>query len=505
MGRWIATWGLLTCFSLTASAFALTADDYVVAGRVRLFEGTVAGLVQAGDIFEAGISDTHGPDGGADRELIFLHAMAETALLFVDHNDVLAAEGFFRLAEAFGVPLDGMAFYESQMDRAAEAQGGCLWPTGATGAEIRQTLCDAIQPQLDAIIGELNSIGDHPDPFVVYLVPEETGLAGDLEVDYGDVLILKGLLLAYKGHLVTRMVRDLDVEEAALERPLDGGDFWQDVLWGGPDLSTVLLALAEVDDDTGLLAQARQDWIAALTCYIAAAEYIAAEDNPTGTDPQEDEFVYVDVEARSRLDSYRQMLATLRDSLQEGVAAIPGAEVERTYDLYGPEAAWIGELTLLFDLQSAEGRSGRLTLADGTSLDVDWFGRLDDEQVGISMFSAERKLEGWLEGTMDGGLGTIRDGTLDLWGAASSTMTGLTGEITTTEMQPEEASDSPAAGPGDEVAGETHQDDPGDEWLPSGFEADPWQEVWCAPFELPTPLSHGWFALGRTGAVLSSH
>ena len=36
--------------------------------------------------------------------------------------------------------------------------------------------------------------------------PEETGLVGDLEIDYSDVLILKGLLLAYQGVLETRIV-----------------------------------------------------------------------------------------------------------------------------------------------------------------------------------------------------------------------------------------------------------------------------------------------------------
>ena len=498
MGRWIATWGLLTCYGLTASAFAPTADDYVAAGRVRLFEGTVAGLVQACDIFEAGISDTDGPDGGADRELIFLHAMAETALLFVDHKDVLAPEGFFRLAEAFGVPLDGIAFYESQMDRAAEEQGGGLWPAGATGAELRQTLCDAVLPELDAIIGELNSIGDRPDPFVVYLVPVETGLSGDLEIDYGDVLILRGLLLAYRGLLATQIGQDLALEEAGVVG-LSPGDVGPDALPGCSYLFGALSVLGAPDDGNAILTRARQDWVDALACYLSAAEYITGENDPPGTDPQEDEFVYVDRDAQPRLDVYRQMVARLRDSLLRGMGEVDSPESEKTYDLYDTGSTWIGTLTLVFNLKGVEGTSGHVTLADGTSLEVDWFGRLDDEQIGISMYSAQQTLEGWLEGTIDSDLGTLRNGTLDLWGAASSTMTGLTGEIAIAEIPPARSSAAPTAGPGDEVVGQTQQDDPWDEWMPSGFEPDPWQGIWYEPFEAMTPLSGRWVALGRTG------
>jgi hypothetical protein len=45
MGKRIATWILLTCWYVTSAAPALTVDDYVLAGRARMFDGTVTGLV----------------------------------------------------------------------------------------------------------------------------------------------------------------------------------------------------------------------------------------------------------------------------------------------------------------------------------------------------------------------------------------------------------------------------------------------------------------------------
>jgi len=266
MGRRITAWTLLICCSLTVSVSALTADDYVIAGRAALFERTHSGLIQACDVFTAGLEDTDGPDGRSDRELMFLHAVARTARLFVDCNDVLAAKDFFELAEVFGVPLDGITFWDAEREEANEDPD--LSPNGMSPENPRLTVRDKVLPELEAILSELDAIEDRPDPFVIYLVPEETGLAGDLEIDFGDVLILKGLLLAYKGGLEAWFARD------AAEL-IDRGEVWQGALGGHGDLSRVLSMLAEADDGTGLLAQARQDWIGALSHQIAAVEHMA--------------------------------------------------------------------------------------------------------------------------------------------------------------------------------------------------------------------------------------
>jgi len=60
-------------------------------------------------------------------------------------------------------------------------------------------------------------------------------------------------------------------------------------------------------------------------------------------------------------------------------------------------------------------------------MEVDWFGMLDSDSIGISLFSADRQIEAWLEGAIDSDRAVIANGTLDFWGAelqadASSTV-----------------------------------------------------------------------------------
>lgn len=463
MGRRIAIGVLLTCCSLAASASALTVDDYVVAGREALFERTEAGLVVACDVFSVALEDTDCPDCRSDRELAFLNAVAQTAQLFVDRGDLLATEDFFALAGVLGIPLDGVVFWNAETAESPEAEEPSL-----AGTEIgRAKSSETVLSQLAAIIASLDGIEDGPEPFVVYLVPAETGLVGDLEVDYGDVLIFKSLLLAYRGFLATRMARQSVVKEMGSVMPGDGADVRQESLMAYVDVPRLVSFSGEVDDEAGRLAQARADWIASLAYTIEAAEYMVEEDCPAGSDPQEDEFVYIDSAAQPRLDAYRQMLATLRSSLVDGAAdAMPAATV-RTYDLYTTDSARAGALTLVFDLSGTEGSSGRLILADGTVLDIDWFGRLDEDRIGVSMFSASRNLEGWLEVTLDGELGVVRDGTLDLWGSRLVTMAGLTGQRA--ETGPRKATSGLASSGG----------------------------LWV-------PISHLWFAFGQTETLLAA-
>lgn len=486
MGRRIATWALLMCCSLAASVSALTADDYVAAGRAALFERTQAGLLAACDVFSAALEDTDCPDCRSDRELVFLNAVARTAQLFVDRSDVLATEDFFALAEVLGIPLDGVVFWSGETEGSREGKE----PRPISIENVLEKPSEMVLPQLAAIIATLDAIEDQPDPFVVYLVPEETHLAGDLEVDYGDVLILKGLLLAYRGLLATRIAHESVLEETGSVMPGDGADWRQETLLGYIDVPRLLSAPAEADDDTGLLAQARADWIDALTCTVAAAQHMVQEDCPAGSDPQEDEFVYVDQEAQPRLDAYRQMLATLRDSLVDGAADAPPAATVRIYDLYTTDSARAGTLTLVFDLSCTEGRAGRMVLADGTALEIDWFGSLDEGRIGVSMFSGPRNLEGWLEVTLDGDLGLIRNGTLDLWGARSVMMAGLTGQVAEAGTQTTTSEIASVTGSFDEMS----PSDSGTDW------ANPWPQA----AGLLVPISPLWLAFGHTETLLAA-
>jgi hypothetical protein len=442
---------LLICCCLASSAAALTADDYVRAGRAALFERTATSLAQACDIFALAKEDVACPAGRENRELIFLHAAARTARLFVDHPDVLSSQDFLALATAFDIPLDGLVFWHGE---------GRGTRTGYDeGRSDTRRLRETIFAELEAVIADFNTIDDAPEPFVVRLTPEETGLTGDLEIDYGDVLILKGLLLAYKGYLAM---------PAGQTFPLEGSDL-------ATLLSRLTASASQVADDT----EARDDWTAALNCCIAAVETIATENDPAGADPQEDEFVYVDAGAEPRLAAYRDMLATLRSALTAGQGDPVPAQERRTYELYDADTSLIGQLTLVFDAQRREGCTGRLALADGTALEVDWFGALVEGRTGVSLYSEPHELEGWLEVSLSADLNAIADATLDLWGARATSFDGLTGRAVTIEAQPTMAYFA-AAGPAALWAGQ--------------------QDRAVESVEVFVPVSHLWLALGNAAA-----
>jgi len=474
MGKRIALLTLLAFGSATSSVWALTADDYTVAARAALFERTYTGLLQVDDLFGAARGDTCCPECADDRELMLLHAVAQTAMLFVDYNDVLASEDLFRLAETFGIPLDGLAFGAEETQIARVRTDRCLPPTEASAEEVRQTLREVILPQLDVIISNLDALEDEPDPFVVYLVPEETGLANDLEIDYGDVLILKSLLSAYRGLLATRCAEDSGKVDA--DNPCS-----QSVL------NATLGALIEPDGRTAFLSRARDDWVAALTWCLAAAEHMADEDGPTRADPQEDELVYIDPDAQPRLDAYRRTLDALRDSLVTGTDGVEKSVDRRTYDLRNGDSDRLGELTLVFDLTGFEGTKGRLTMADGTTLDIDWFGPLDEKRIGVSMYSGPAGLEGWLEVALDPERHLIHDGTLELWGRRSMTLAGLTGQASGRDVSPAQTDVPLAVSAVDEAPRSHVKLDRGGPWMGAGsvgFQHDRWFERWLEPLDL---------------------
>lgn len=429
MGKRTLAWIVLTFCGLPAGASALTPDDYALAGRMHMCQGTAAGLADAYDIFDAGIEDPNCPDCRTDRELILLRAITEAAILFLDHGDVLAVDDLLDLADGFGVGVAVRALDGVRSRNLHEPIGPEPLPREADPNHVRRVLDDSILPRLESIIAELDSIEDAPAPFVMYMSPEETGLTGDLEIDYGDVLILRGLFLAYRGLLEAQIA--CDGKPYVYEGIPDGFSFRETVPEGNLLIEWARrLAGRRVEETDAYLTsirQARQDWIDAITCYMDALEYIALEDNPAGTDPQEDELTYIDATNLPHLDVYVNVLVTLRGYLQRDMAGSEPSVTTRTYDVHDSEAAPLGELVLLFDGARFEGRRGQLKLADGSVMEVDWFGMLDSDSIGISLFSADRQIEAWLEGAIDSDRAVIANGTLDFWGAelqadASSTV-----------------------------------------------------------------------------------
>jgi len=418
MGKRTLAWIVLTCCGLPAGASGLSADDYVLAGRMHMCQGTATGLADAYDIFDAGIEDPNCADCRTDRELVLLRAITEAAMLFLDHGDVLVVDDLLDLADGFGIGVAVRALDGIRSRNLHELIGPEPLPPEVDPHHVRRVLDDSILPRLESIIAELDSIEDAPAPFVMYMSPQETGLTGDLEIDYGDVLILRGLFLAYKGLLEAQIV--CDRKPYVYEGIPDGFSFRETVPEGDLLIEWARRLAGRRVEETDAHQQtsirlAQLDWIDAITCYMDALEYIALEDNPAGMDPQEDELTYIDATNLPHLDVYVNVLVTLRGYLQRDMAGSEPSVTTRTYEVRDSDSAPIGKLDLVFDGVRFEGRRGSLRLADGSVMEVDWFGMLDSDSIGISLFSADRQIEVWLEGAIDTDRGVIAHASLDSW------------------------------------------------------------------------------------------
>jgi hypothetical protein len=310
----------------STAAYAQNPDDCIREGRVHMFDNTLSGLRMAYQIFDDCLNDPLCPECSSNRELVFLHALMRSTLLFIDNNDLVVSDSFLELAGAFGLVVQGDSFDPCDTNPVdvnvlMDLDGCYRIPPGAPDlVGIREVLDYSIIPEINDIVTELNTIADsNVSRFKMFFEPNETGLQKNLEVDYGEVLILKGLLLGFKGFLGAQLAYDLylDVNDARIDsllfdegicpndvNSLELSDFIDindpngnlsindDLLGRYSDLLKVLPTPNFPDvNGMAILAQSAADLIAAVDYYLDALDYIVSEDNPPGTDPQEDELV----------------------------------------------------------------------------------------------------------------------------------------------------------------------------------------------------------------------
>jgi len=440
---------LLICCCLITPAGAAQPSDYLIPGRTQMFQRSLSGLRQAYEIFDSGINNPSCASCANNRELVFLHAVTRTAMLFIDNNNTLVEHSFFELAEEFGLSVVGDYFEFLDVQVELNKQGGYTIPADAPDADqITAVMQNSIVPEIDAIIAELDSISDSPgDRFRIFFTPSETGLEEDLEVDYGEVLVLKGLLLAFKGQLEAQSAYDLYISiDGKLKKAADnlfngkepGVNFNinKDFLQRYPNLLKVLPTLGHSEDGAAMLAQSAQDVIAAIDYYFAALNYITSEDDPPGTDPQEDELIYVDSDSLFLLEVINERLTVLRDSLANDTPMNLPVHTSRTYDIYDSQSNLIGQLVLVSNLSDIEGGSGSLTLNNITpsTWEVDWFDIGEELEIDLENHTGGKWYEGYFWAALSSDRNTIQNGTFDYWGWSYGDLAGLSGELTGTVL-----------------------------------------------------------------------
>jgi hypothetical protein len=98
----------------TSTASATTPEDYLVAGRSALFDGSVDGARSAHSIFDSGIKDPACPACSSDRELHFFRALTG-AVMVVVRDDGGSTDSMLELARLFDLTMTG-TYWSTYMD-----------------------------------------------------------------------------------------------------------------------------------------------------------------------------------------------------------------------------------------------------------------------------------------------------------------------------------------------------------------------------------------------------
>jgi len=428
------------CLSVLAvAASASTQDDYTVPAREKLFSGTRSGTEEAYQILQQGLDDAELT--GDERELKFFHALARMGLLFFDTNDVTVNTSLVELAEPYGVTVSGDKFF---VPDPCDPNDMLFMPSDSTDPTVfRVTLpvdpCDPncylvqsgldqstldatatalttiIIPEIDSIVSELSSIADLPTAFRVYLQPSETGLLTQVEVDYAEVLALKGLLAGVKASLRGMADPAYDFLINPYTSPFSGRicDIFYEfngILSAYPNLLKVLPTSTMAGDGAASLALAKLDVMAGIDAYIAVVNYIKSE--PLTDPQQQDDLIYIGQNATGPLNVLEARLLTLKTSLQAGTVATYPWMTTRTYTAWqGNPLVLTGPLTITYDVTGYEILSAQLTARNPADpggpvvvWDAEWGGIYENNQLEIEFEYGTPGTPVWFFGTLRGTL-----------------------------------------------------------------------------------------------------
>ncbi len=442
---------VVAAVSLGSSAWGQAADPnhYGYADRARpyLFSGTISGMTVAYQILNGGVNDP--AMTGDRREMLFLHALAHTGMLVFDRSNLAADPSLVEILETLGVVVTGDTLFHGRgfapdgvyVDLAySPVDGNCPQvPRNADVEAAKEAVNTTILPGIDQVLAELALITDMPTAFGLELTPSETGLASPVEVDYGDVLWFKAMLLTAKAFLygVANPAHDLTVD---LDDPLFAG--WRCGWWPEETTLKAILeaypTLLETLPEVGpaRLEQAKQEVVAALDAALAALDYAMAE-----TDDQQDDLLGLDADD-PRAATIRSELDTLRTSLVNGAPATYTFESEQTFSLSRDQQA-VGQIHLTYNLLVGEGR-GWMELPDSNDLPAQWqigWMEISDTRIyGDAEAWADNAMWwGWFEGNVSPDGSQITDLTFSYWaptGHESAAISGLTAQRTSDEPIP---------------------------------------------------------------------
>ncbi len=294
-------------------------DGYLRQGYQDASAGTLSGLRQAYHYFHLARGDSDYES--RRRESILLDALARLAMLFVDTEDVYIDTSLLELVQLCGVEVMGDALDALDVNVPLDENGFYHLPPAVDPDAIVAAIDNTLIPKINEIAADLNLITDSPeDPFRMYLEPNETGVEKRMEVDYAEVLVLKGALAGAKAALKGLGHPAYDIFVDLYAAPFNGvigpGSYSiNSLLAQYPDLLQVLPTSNSSANGAARLVEAKQEILAALNTANAVLDFIVAEE-----DDQTDDLLQVDVTDPGYAPA-RARLSQLQTSLINGTAA----------------------------------------------------------------------------------------------------------------------------------------------------------------------------------------
>jgi len=314
---------------LTVNAYASTESQALVdEGRVLLFNSgnpTYSGILAANEKFKAAVAAD-----STDQEANFFFAVTRLFAFGLEEGSGGDLETLRDLFEAFGMTRNETDnFGELPFNDPPEIYGHLnLLETAPTGEDVRAFLAGPFMDLVNAAMGNLNVITD--TNFNITLLASETGELHDVEVDYGDILLVKSALYTLKSFLMIVTAYDLDVDIREIVALGNAGVFQiqRDLL----DRYSEVLELLPTDDISAdgeqLLADSKTALLNGINAYRDAFNFITTE-----SDDQADDLVYFgDSEEINEASFFLAQLTELQNSLNENRSAT-FTEIEESWIL----------------------------------------------------------------------------------------------------------------------------------------------------------------------------
>ena len=436
------------CSILTIHVFSVTPEVYEVAGRNYLFNGTLSGIQQANQIFEDGLNDTSCINCPTDRELLFFHALSRICMWAV-RDDGIPVDSALELiqeagAEVLGDRVRDIFIIEPELEENRYGQPiltpdleelimGLLNHLGGDGID-----------EVQSVIDELEMIYDSPeDRFRVFITPTEisgflspgdTPFTYSVEVDYSEVLMLKGLLYMAKAMLTAQtaydIYPDIQPDDYVMEKLYENNfSVRNDLLLPNPDFLKTLPTANDPNDGAGILAQCRIDLISALQYYLDTLVYLQNEDVPAGTDPQDDELFSLDPEDENTSELINDQIRILMASIEnDSVASLEKST--RQYYIRRSDARSLGMLELNYGILGKTQDSYLKVQIDSETQVT--FAKNDfsihSGQLEIQLTDDRNRNYGYFTCSInDDNLVSITDGYFTCWGNVNATIANING------------------------------------------------------------------------------